>query len=56
MGVKRALDAHSLWRTHNKLEIKLDERLNEWYAVEAAITVDAVDLDELPSSGDEPAN
>jgi len=56
VGVKRALDAHSLWRTHNELEVKLDERLNEWHAVEAAITVDAVDLDEFSSSGDEPAN
>lgn len=56
MGVKRALDAHSLWRAHNEFEVKLDERLNEWHAVEAAITVDAVDLDEFSSSADEPAN
>ena len=56
VGVKHALDALCLRRTHNKLDVEINQGLNEKDAIEAAITVDTVDPDKLPCSRDESAN
>ena len=45
VGVKHALDAPCLRRTHNKLNVEINQGLNEKNAIEAVITVDTVDPD-----------